>query len=108
MVRKSLKFVVASLVVGFFAGIMGTATAQKSTVPHPARPPDKFTLGLDSVKRLLLLMDADRRGKISKQAFMRFMEAEFDRLDKNRNGELDLPQLARTQLVASQPRFAGK
>jgi hypothetical protein len=30
---------------------------------------------------LLLLMDTNQNGRISKQEFMTFMEAEFDRLD---------------------------
>jgi len=34
---------------------------------------------LDEVTQLVLLMDADKNGKISRQEFMKFMEAEFDR-----------------------------
>jgi len=36
-------------------------------------------------------MDTDKNGKISKQEWMKFMEAEFDRLDKNKTGELSPP-----------------
>jgi Ca2+-binding EF-hand superfamily protein len=43
---------------------------------------------------LLLLMDTDKSGKISKQEWMTFMEAEFDRLDKDKKGELDVRELA--------------
>ena len=49
-------------------------------------------------KRLLLLMDKDRSGKVSKQEFMSFMEAEFDRLDVNHDGELDVKELTQTQV----------
>jgi hypothetical protein len=37
----------------------------------------------------VLLMDTDRSGKISKKDSMNLMEAAFDRLDKDRHGELD-------------------
>ena len=43
------------------------------------RDRDKLALGLDEVTQLVLLMDADKNGKISRQEFMTFMEAEFDR-----------------------------
>jgi hypothetical protein len=32
-------------------------------------------------------METDNDGKVSKQEFMSFMEAEFDRLDKKKEGE---------------------
>jgi hypothetical protein len=34
-------------------------------------------------------MDTDRNAKISKRGFMNLMEAVFDRLDKDKKGELD-------------------
>jgi len=40
------------------------------------------------VQELLLVMDTDKNGKISKQEWMKFMEAECDRLDENKTGEL--------------------
>jgi hypothetical protein len=43
-------------------------------------------------------MEADKNGKISKQEWMRFMEAEFDRLDKNKCGELDVKEISRSQM----------
>jgi Ca2+-binding EF-hand superfamily protein len=48
-------------------------------------------------------MDPDKNGKISKQEFMKFMEAEFERLDKNKNGELDAKELAKSTLRANHP-----
>jgi hypothetical protein len=36
-----------------------------------------------AAKSLLLLMDTDKDGRVSKQEWMSFMEAEFDRLDKD-------------------------
>ena len=57
---------------------------------------DKVEEGLPFAKQLLLLMDTDKNGKVSKQEFMSYMEAEFARLDINHDGELDVREL--TQL----------
>ena len=66
-------------------GATGAAVAQ--TVAAPTQ--DKFSLANQDVKELLLLMDTDKSGRISKREWMSFMEAEFNRLDKDGNGELD-------------------
>lgn len=39
---------------------------------------------------MLLLVDGDGNGKISKQEWMKFMEAEFERLDKGKTGQLEV------------------
>jgi hypothetical protein len=70
-------------------GTLGTAVAQKAAVP---KPQDKLAIGEDEVKRLLPLMDHDEDGKVSKQEFMRFMEAEFDMLDEKKEGKLDIKE----------------
>jgi EF hand len=57
--------------------------------------PTKVEAGVAQTKQLLKLMDTDQSGKVSKQEFMRFMEAEFDRLDVNKDGELDVKELTR-------------
>jgi Ca2+-binding EF-hand superfamily protein len=69
--------------------------AQKAAVP---KPQDKLAIGEDKARQLLLLRDTDKNGKISKQEWMRFMEAAFDRLDKTRNGQLDAKELAESQV----------
>ena len=51
----------------------------------------------EHVRQLLLLMDTDKSGKISKHEWMKFMEAEFDRLDKNKTGELDPQELLQSK-----------
>lgn len=83
----------------------GTAAAQKAATP---KPPDKLVLAEEEVKQLLLLMDTDKNGKISKQEWMRFMEAEFDRLDRNKTGELDVRELAQSKLRARSSATVGK
>jgi hypothetical protein len=64
----------------------------KANVP---KPQNTLVLGEDAVEHLLLLMKPDKNGKISKQAWMKFMGEEFDRLDKDKNGELDAQELRR-------------
>ena len=82
----------------------GLAIAQKTT----PRPQDKVVIGENEVKQLLLLMDTDKNGKISKKEYMDFMEKEFDRLDKDKSGELDPAELTRSQLRVSHFSAVGK
>ena len=44
-------------------------------------------------------MDTDKSGTVSKKEFMNFMEAEFDRLDANKDGVLDVRELEQSQLT---------
>jgi Ca2+-binding EF-hand superfamily protein len=83
--------------------LLGSATAQKASVP---KTQDKLAMGEDDVKHLLLLMDADKKGMVSKQEFMKYMEAEFERLDKKKIGQLNVKELAQSSLSAS--HFVGK
>ncbi len=85
--RTNALWVIAAIVVSVAIwAMLGTAVAQKASVP---KTQDKLALGEAEVKQLLLLMDTDKNGKISKQEWMKFMEAEFDRLDKDKTGELN-------------------
>jgi EF-hand domain pair len=83
-------------------GQLGSVVAQKAPVP---KTQNNLALGEGEVKQLLLLMDTDNDGKVSKKEFMDFMEAEFERLDKNRSGDLDVKELAQSRLRVS--HFAG-
>lgn len=75
-------------------GASGVAVAQK--LGNAARQ-DKFALANEEVRELLLLMDTDKSGRVSRQEWMNFMEAEFNRLDKDGSGELDLEELRRSK-----------
>jgi hypothetical protein len=86
-------------------GILGTTVAQKAAVP---KPKDKLAIGEDEAQQLLLLIDTDKKGKISKQQWMKFMEAEFDRLDKTKSGELDTTELIQSKLRVSPFLSVGK
>jgi Ca2+-binding EF-hand superfamily protein len=73
----------------------GVAFAQKLT---RSAEQDKFALANEDVKQLILLMDTDKSGKVSKQEWMNFMEAEFNRLDKDGSGELDVAELRQSSV----------
>jgi len=51
--------------------------------------------GERETRALLRLMDTDQNGEVSKQEFMRFMEAEFDRLDVDHSGALNVSELSK-------------
>jgi hypothetical protein len=93
---------ISALVVA--ASLIRTAAAQKDSAP---KPQNKLALGEDQVKQLLLLMETDPHGKVSKQKYMKFMDAEFERLDRDKNGELDVKAITHTTTLSA-ARFAGK
>ena len=83
-----------------------TAIAQtKASVP---KPQNKLVIAENEFKQLLLLMDANKNGKISKQEYMKFMEAEFDWFDKNHNGELDVKEVTKSNLTLTHFTSVGK
>jgi EF hand len=101
MLRLTKSVWVVVMVVLIAAGVLlGTAGAKKTN----PKPEDKLALGEKEVKELLLLMDTDQNGKISKQEYMRFMEAEFERLDKDKSGELDVKELTQSRLQVTHYR----
>jgi hypothetical protein len=79
-------------------------TAQSpSSTPAAAQKDKKLKAGEKEAKKLLLLMDKDQNGMISKQEFMNFMEAEFDRLDADKSGQLDVNELTKAQIRTRSP-----
>jgi hypothetical protein len=87
--------------------MLGTQFPQGKAQDLP-KTQNKQELGEDEVKQLLFLMDTDKNGKISKREWMTFMEAEFDRLDKNKTGELDPKELAQSRLRVRAVSNVGK
>jgi Ca2+-binding EF-hand superfamily protein len=92
MTRRTLLFAL----MGATGLAAGTAVAQKMS---NANPKDRLAIADGNVKELLLLMDADKNGKISRQEWMSFMEAEFNKLDKDGSGELDPRELMQSRLA---------
>ena len=94
--RENFLFVIIVLVFALLAAAAG----RKASTP---KAPDKEALGESEVKQLPLPLDTDNNGKISKEEYMSFMEAEFDRLDKDNSGELDPKELTQSQFRVSHP-----
>jgi hypothetical protein len=92
-----------SVVAGQSAGQAVQVTASPAQTPaQVANPaPARLDAGAEEAVRLLHLMDTDQNGKISKAEYMKFMEAEFESLDVNKDGELDLKELEKSQLQAT-------
>lgn len=99
MLKRHDRILATSVLAALLAAgaIVGTTFAQRAAVP---KPQDKLAIGEEEVKQLLLLMDTDKNGKVSRQEFMKFMGAEFERLDKDKNGELDVKKLTQSKLQA--------
>jgi Ca2+-binding EF-hand superfamily protein len=92
MLKKSAVVLVLIIigVLGPLRIMRSIAIAQKASAPNQQAD---LALGEGEVKKLLLLMGTDNDGKVSKQEFMSFMEAEFDRMDKKKEGKLDVKEL---------------
>lgn len=88
-------FVIAALFVA--EAMEGTAIAAQIATTPKVQNQNNVALGETNTKQLLLLMNQDKDGKVSKQEFMSFMEAEFDRLDKKKEGKLDVKELTQPQ-----------
>src|ERR1700679_4323279 len=95
-----------SAVVVAVSAMPGPAIAQTKAAVPKAR--DKLALGEEQAQQLLLLIDTDNKGKISKQAWMKFMEAELDSRDKDKSGQLDVKQLRQSILRVSSFTSVGK
>lgn len=100
-----LLFTTILLIASMCAGgsLLETSSAQKASVP---KQPDTVAIASDKAKELLALMDTDKNGKISKQEWMKFMEAEFDRLDTSKKGELDPKELLKSNLSMTHVRVS--
>jgi Ca2+-binding EF-hand superfamily protein len=79
------------------AATVGMALGQDQSKADKQRE-KKLAMGEPEAKQMLLLMDQDKSGKVSKQDFMNFMEAEFERLDVNKDGELDVKELTQSHV----------
>ena len=96
MIRRNLPIVLLLVTA------MGVGFAQKDF----SRPPDRHVMARENVKQLLLVMNTDKRGKISKQEWMAFMEDEFDRLDVEKAGELDQTAIRQSTAYVQHVRFS--
>lgn len=74
--------------------VLGLAAA-RSLVPVAFAAPH-VDPAIKQTVQLLVMMETDPNGKVSKAEFMKFMEAQFDKLDKNKDGELDVKEFTQT------------
>ena len=98
--RKILLIVLAVAALVAAGSRVETAFAQNAgATPDSKQKQKNLSAGEVEAKRLLLLMDRDQSGKVSRQEFMSFMEEEFQRLDVNKDGELDVQELTQSRLT---------
>src|ERR1700689_2206410 len=99
--RRTIVLCIAGL---FAAGFMSpTSIVAQTPAKDDARKEHNVAAGEKEAKKLLLLMDKDQNGKVSKQEFMNFMEAEFDRLDADKSGQLDVNELTKARIRTRSP-----
>jgi Ca2+-binding EF-hand superfamily protein len=78
-----------------------------STLESDKTETDKnLAAATEAAKQLLLAMDTNKSGRVSKEEWMKFMEAEFDRLDTDHKGQLDVKEL--TQSRVQMHPYVGK
>jgi hypothetical protein len=98
MTRRNPLTAIRWLAVIIAAYAVAPSSAQKANVPIHQ---DVVALAQPKVTEVLLVMDTDKNGKISKKDFMNLMEAVFDRLDRETKGELDPRQFRQSVTVRS-------
>lgn len=99
---RTLTFIMAFMASLFTVAVISNRAVRgqskdDSKLMQPDSP--QIVAGEVEARKLLLLMDTDKSGKVSRDEFMRFMVAEFDRLDINKDGELDVKELSKSQLM---------
>ena len=84
-----------TLVLTLFLVIaLGAGVSQKAV----SKQPDRMTIAVENVKQLLLVMEP-KNGKVSKEQWMKFMEAEFDKLDTEKKGVVDQMEIRQSFYV---------
>jgi len=93
--RTPRSYTLSVFLIAAAIALAGVAAAgpQDQSAKVEIQKEKKLQQGEKDAKKMLLLMDKDKNGKVSKEEFMSFMEAEFERLDVNHDGELDVQEL---------------
>jgi len=84
--------------VGTIALIATSLVVVLSSAPAFAFSERSLTAAEREARHLLRFMDKDQNGQVSRAEFMQFMEAEFDRLDRDRSGQLSAEELSRSRI----------
>jgi hypothetical protein len=96
--KRQKSLLVTLVMASLFAPGAVAVAGQKAATP---KAHDNVARGEEETTQLLLLMEPDKDGKVFKQEFMNFMEAEFDRLDKKKEGKLDVKELTKARPMPS-------
>jgi Ca2+-binding EF-hand superfamily protein len=99
------KYLMAALINGAF--VLSSACFAQDTA-SVTKTANKAWIANENAKQLLLIMDTDKNGKISKQEWLNFMSAEFDRLDTDHSGELDPHELLSSRVTVHHVRTADQ
>ena len=84
--------------IALISGLVAAVIASTSAVAVSKRT---WSAGSRDVQNLIRLMDQDKNGVVSKEEFMQFMEAEFDRLDVDRSGGLTSKELSHSSIYGT-------
>jgi hypothetical protein len=94
--------VAAVLLAGAIAVKVHAGQSERSTgvppTPEQTKREKQLSAATEAARELLLAIDTNKSGKISKEEWMRFMEAEFDRLDTDHKGQLDVDELTKSRI----------
>ena len=81
-------------------GGWGAGSSPKATKDLIGEFREQLEAGDGQAERLLFRMNRDRDGGVSKQEFLDYMAAEFDRLDTNKDGKLDADESRRCRPIS--------
>ena len=59
---------------------------------------ENLAAATEAATQLSLAMDTNKSGRVSREEWMKFMEAEFDRLDTDHKGQLDVKELTQSRM----------
>jgi hypothetical protein len=91
-------FLAGAVAVEVHAGQSEKSTGLPPPTPEQAKAGRQLAAATEAARNLLLAIDANKSGKISKEEWMKFMEAEFDRLDTDHKGQLDVDELTKSRI----------
>jgi uncharacterized membrane protein YdfJ with MMPL/SSD domain len=95
--------IAAVLFAGAIALKVHAGQSEKSTgvpppTPEQAKRERQLAAATEGARELLLVIDTNKSGKISKEEWMKFMVAEFDRLDTDHKGQLNVEELTKSRI----------
>ena len=110
---RNVLAIITAVSLGGAIAASAAGQSEKSTGVLSATPEAEKTetdknlaAATEAAKQLLLAMDTNKSGKVSKEEWMKFMEAEFDGLDADHRGQLDVKELTPSR-VRMRP-YVGK